>query len=202
MQANIQNIILVPLTDVSDESKLKILNIRNEEGVKKWMYTNHTIDLNEHLEWIDRLKDDTTQIVFVIFDDKNEALGSVSVKAVDRFHKKTDWAFYLTKNSRGGLGPAIEYAFIDFVFNRLDMLKLNCEVIEGNYAVVKFHQKFLFKEEGFSQSNIIKDDQRLGIHFLGLKKEDWILNKEKVYGKYKKVLEKFNISINWNQSLE
>jgi UDP-4-amino-4,6-dideoxy-N-acetyl-beta-L-altrosamine N-acetyltransferase len=195
-----KNIKLVQLTDISTESQLKVRDIRNEEAVRKWMYTDHAIELNEHLGWINRLKTDKKQIVFVILDEKDEPLGVVSVNAIDQLHKKTDWAYYLTENARGGLGSAIEYAFIDFVFNNLDMQKLNCEVIEGNDPVVKLHKKFLFKDEGFRRSNIVKGEKRIGVRFLGLTKEDWIAGKNNVFEKYQKVLNRFHISINWNET--
>jgi len=164
------------------------------------MYTDHAIELNEHLGWINRLKTDKKQIVFVILDEQDNPLGVVSVNAIDQLHKKTDWAYYLTENARGGLGSAIEYDFIDFIFDDLDMQKLNCEVIEGNDSVVKLHKKFLFKEEGFRDSNIIKGGKRIGVHFLGLTKEDWISGKANLHEKYQKVLNKFCISINWDKT--
>ena len=77
----------------------------------------------------------------------------------------------------------------------MDILKLNCEVIEGNNSVIKLHKKFLFKDEGFRNSNIIKGEHRLGVHLLGLTKVDWISGEKIIFEKYKKVLQKFNISI-------
>jgi len=190
---------LVPLNDVSTELQLKIRDIRNEVGIRKWMYTDHAIDLNEHLGWLSRVKKDEKQIVFVVLDEQGIPLGVASVSAIDQLHKKTDWAYYLTEKSRGGLGSAIEYAFIDFVFDNLNMQKLNCEVLEGNDPVVRLHKKFLFKEEGFRRSNIFKEEERIGVHFLGLTREDWISGKENVRKKYRKVLDNFRISINWDE---
>lgn len=195
-----KNIKLVPLTEINIESQLKVRDIRNEEVVRNWMYTSHIIELDEHLEWIKRLKISSKQIVFVIFEEKNEPLGIVSVNAIDQLHKKTDWAFYLTEKARGGLGSAIEYTFIDFVFNNLGMEKLNCEVIEDNITVLKLHKKFLFTDEGFRRSNLIKGANRIGVHFLGLTKEEWITGKNTVFEKYQKVLNKFNISISWHKA--
>lgn len=192
------NIKLTPLIEISTESQLKVRDIRNEEGVRKWMYTDHAIELNEHLRWINCLKTDLKQIVFVILDEKKNTLGVVSVNTIDQRHKKADWAYYLTEKTRGGLGSAIEYAFIDFVFGNLGVQKLNCEVIEGNNSVVKLHKKFLFKEEGFRRSNIIKNGKRIGVNFLGLTEKDWISGKSDVLKKYQKALGKFRISINWN----
>jgi len=194
----IQRVInLVLLTSLDTESQMKVREIRNEVNVRKWMYTDHVIGANEHLGWISRLKQDDRQIVFVVLDDHRTPLGIVSVNAIDRLHKKTDWAFYLTEAARGGLGSALEYSIIDFVFNALGMEKLNCEVIEGNDAVVKLHKKFLFEEEGFRRSNILKNGVRRGVHFLGLTKEEWLAGRGEIYDRYKGVFEKFFVSIEW-----
>lgn len=79
---------MVPLTEISTESQLKVRDIRNEVGVRKWMYTDHSIELNEHLGWINCLKADKKQIVFVIFKEKDVPLGVVNVNEIDRLHKK------------------------------------------------------------------------------------------------------------------
>jgi len=193
---------LVPLTDLDTETQLKVREIRNEDNVRKWMYTDHVIGVNEHLDWINRLKQDDSQIVFVVLNEERCPLGVVSIRAIDRVHKKADWAFYLTETARGGLGSALEYSIIDFFFDTLGMDKLNCEVIEGNDAVVKMHKKFFFQEEGFRNSHILKNGVRIGVHLLGLTKEDWLVGKADIEEKYKKVFEKFTISIQWKQNEE
>jgi len=191
---------LVPLFSLSTELQLELRNIRNEEGVRKWMYTDHIIALNEHLSWLNRLKADESQITFVIMDEDRIPLGVASVGSIDPLHKKADWAYYLTQDERGGLGSAIEYSLINFAFDSLDIQKLNCEVIEGNNAVVKLHKKFLFQEEGFRRSNIIKDGERIGVYYLGLTKEDWVGGKNQVFEKYGKLFSKFSVSINWDDT--
>lgn len=197
---NPRTINLALLTSLDAESQMKVREIRNEENVRKWMYTDHVIGADEHLGWINRLNHDDRQIVFVVLDEQRSLLGVASVNAVDRLHKKTDWAYYLTESARGGLGSALEYSFIDFIFDTLGMEKLNCEVIEGNDAVVKLHKKFLFQEEGFRRSNIIKNGVRMGVHLLGLTKNDWLAGKGEVREKYKMVFEKFSVAIQWHPS--
>ena len=63
----------------------------------------------------------------------------------------------------------------------MDILKLNYEVIEGNNSILKFHKKFLFKEEGFLNSNIIKGDHHVGVYLLGSTKIDWTLGKKNYF---------------------
>lgn len=189
---------LVPLTTLSTESQLLIRDIRNEEGIRKWMYSQHIIELNEHLHWLSKLRSDASQIVFAILDEDQVPQGIASVSRMDMKHKSADWAFYLTSQSRGGLGSAVEYAFINFVFDKLNLQKLNCEVLEGNKPVLSLHKKFSFYEEGFRRSNIVKSGTRLGVHLLGLTRADWRANKQAVEAKLKRVFVKFSVSIQWN----
>lgn len=190
---------LVLLTSLDTESQMKLREIRNEESVRKWMYTDHVIGVNEHLSWINQLKNDENQIVFVVISNEQTLLGAISISAIDRSHKKADWAYYLSQSARGGLGSTLEYFFINFIFDSFDIEKLNCEVIEGNDAVVKLHKKFLFQEEGFRRSNIIKNGISTGIHFLGLTREDWYSGKEALHKKYSSIFDKFSISIQWSE---
>lgn len=46
---------LVPLILLDLQSKLLIRDIRNEDSVRKWMYNEQFISINEHIAWINRL---------------------------------------------------------------------------------------------------------------------------------------------------
>ena len=165
---------LTPLVDLDVERQMTIRDIRNQQGVRKWMYTDHIISASEHLAWINRLKSDDRQIVLAVLLDGVDPVGIVSINAIDRLHKKADWAFYLSESMAGkGIGSALEYAIIEFAFNALGLEKLNCEVLEGNDSVVRLHHKFCFFSEGFRRSNIIKGGARTGVHFMGLLAEKW-----------------------------
>lgn len=189
-------IILREITKCSEEQKKAVREIRNQDSVRKSMFTEHEIPLNEHLKWLERLHSDNRQIVFVVLEG-GLVNGLVSVNAIDKQHLKSDWAFYLDANVRGGLGAALEVNLINFVFSKLRLEKLNCEVIETNEAVVKLHKKFGFVDEGFRRENVIKNQKRIGVHFLGLTKSDWLRDKEAIKNRYLKILEKFDIEIEY-----
>lgn len=176
------------------EQQKAVRDVRNQPSIRKSMYTEHEIGLDEHLSWLENLRHDDRQIVFIVLVD-DVVSGVVSVNAIDELHKKSDWAFYLDENVRGGLGAALECALLDFVFNDLMLEKLNCEVIETNQAVVKMHKKFGFVQEGFRRENIEKDGERMGVYFLGITKADWLGNKEAISTKYNAVLSKFDLTI-------
>jgi UDP-4-amino-4,6-dideoxy-N-acetyl-beta-L-altrosamine N-acetyltransferase len=192
-------IILREITKCTEQEKKAVLEVRNHESVRKSMYTEHEIPLNEHLSWVERLQSDKRQIVFVVLVDEIVS-GVVSVNTIDRLHMKSNWAFYLDTNVRGALGAALEFSLINFVFDELGLEKLNCEVIESNEAVVKLHKKYGFVEEGFRRENIIKNNKRIGVFFLGLTKSDWLRDRDEVKTRYKKVIEKFDLEIEYESS--
>ncbi|WP_207394454.1 UDP-4-amino-4,6-dideoxy-N-acetyl-beta-L-altrosamine N-acetyltransferase [Bremerella alba] len=195
-----RSIELVPLLQIVPETQDKVRHIRNEQGVRIWMFSDHIITESEHRAWLEGLQSNSKQIVFAILDDNQAPLGVVSINALDRVHLKSDWAFYLTGDSRGGMGAVIEFAFIDFAFQVLGLEKLNCEVLEGNNAVVTLHKKFAFAEEGFRRSNIKRDGERLGVHLLGLQQNEWNANKNLIYDKYKSLFDRFKVTIRWTSS--
>ena len=43
----------------------------------------------------------------------------------------------------------------------------------------------------------MKNEERIGVHLLGLTKEDWLDNKNKIFETHKVLFEKFSISIVW-----
>ncbi len=189
-----KQVILREIIKCNLEQKKEVRGVRNLESVRRSMYTDHMIGLDEHLAWIDRLENDTNKIVFVVFLN-HKVSGVISIQALDRLHKRSDWAFYLDDKARSGFGATLEYCFLNYAFDTLGLEKLNCEVIETNPSVVKLHLKFGFLEEGFRRSNIIKNDSRIGVHFLGLTKEDWLVKRIDLALKYKSSFDKFAVSI-------
>lgn len=195
-----QTIYLTELTSLPVESQLQIRDLRNRSEIRAVMYSDHLIALNEHLQWLRTLKDDRTQIVFAVVEETKTPLGLVSLRKIDRVHKKADWAFYLAGDRKIGLAPALELSLIDFAFERLGLEKLNCEVLEGNAAVLKLHSRFFFEAEGFRKSEIVKDGCRLGVHMLGLRRDVWLAKRASLLDRYRLLFEGFNIQVNWTDS--
>ena len=189
--------LLKNIINCSSEESKKIRKIRNEENIRKNMYTEHEITLTEHINYINKLKTDKKQIVFCVLKDRIKPVGVVSINSIDYLHKKTDWAFYLTSNERTGLGAVLEYYIINFIFYKLEMEKLNCEVIETNTQVVELHKKFFFDQEGIKKENIIKNNRRINVNFLGLTKDKWLSNHHRILEKYERLFNKFEIIIDY-----
>jgi UDP-4-amino-4,6-dideoxy-N-acetyl-beta-L-altrosamine N-acetyltransferase len=184
----------VLIADLDFEMQLKVLTMRNQKGVRKWMYSDHLIDASEHIKWIEHLKTNDRQKVFIIIKNKTDPIGLTSVNNIDVAHKKASWAFYLDEAYQGGgLGAVIEFNVLDYCFDILKLDKLNCEVLEGNAATLKLHEKFLFQKEGFIRSNIVKNGVRIGVHLLGITREEWIAGRFAIKSRYGFLFSKRNI---------
>lgn len=186
---------LIPLAEMKGVQVLSLREMRNDRRVRQWMYSDHTITAEEHRAWVERMRDDPTEVIFGVATEDGALCGSVAVNHVDLRHRKADWAFYLSDNAPYGCAAAVEFVLINFAFDRLGLEKLNCEVIEGNEAVVKLHKKFGFSEEGIRRENILKAGQRVGVILLGLTRDEWAQNKERIATVHAALLRRFTVQL-------
>lgn len=163
----------LPLTDASPTIQAHVRTLRNQQDVRKFMYTAHEITEQEHANWLASLQGNPRQQVFAVIKDE-QAVGVVSLNAINELHKTADWAFYLDVGLQGkGLGSLVEFWMLDYAFAVAGLEKLNCEVLAVNSAVVKMHQKFGFEVEGVRRQNVKKDGVRIDVVLLGITKAEW-----------------------------
>ena len=165
---------LMPITDLDETKQLQILDIRNEDYIRRCMLTGNIITRCDHLSWIERLKTDRSQICFVIIDDDSNLWGSVNLKKIDNEHKTAELGFYRTqKSSEKGIMMASLSILINYSFDILGLEKIYSEVFEDNIKSINIHERLLFVKEGFLRSHIVKNKIRIGLHLFGLLKDDW-----------------------------
>lgn len=165
---------IVPVTSLDTEKQLSIRDIRNEPSIRAAMYTDHVIGVNEHLSWLNQLKQTTQQLAMAVLNKDGIPVGLTSLKNIDLHHKTADWGTYISEGARGlGIGTIAAIGMIDQAFDVLVLEKLNAEVIEGNGPSLNYHKKIGFVEEGFRNSNVVKQGKRFGVHLLGLEKANW-----------------------------
>lgn len=170
----------IPLLDASPQTQAQVRTLRNQPAVRKFMYTEHEICAEEHAAWLDSLKGNPRQAVFVVMLD-GQAAGVVSLNAINTLHNSADWAFYLDGALQGkGVGSQVEFWLLDHAFNEVGLEKLNCEVLQSNMAVIRLHQKFGFAIEGVRRQNVIKDGARIDVVLLGITRDEWAVQRPKM----------------------
>lgn len=179
-----KDIILSKLTEKDIEL---VREWRNSKEVAAYMYTENVITEEQQKNWFKKIDQDSTCLYWIIeYDGKK--LGLASVTNINMTLNSCYWAFYLGDSSvRGaGIGAKIEYNVIEYVFNKLNLNKLRCEVFVSNDKVIKMHEKFGFRREALYREHCIKGENKLDVVGLALLKSEWVqirdFMKNKVYG--------------------
>jgi UDP-4-amino-4,6-dideoxy-N-acetyl-beta-L-altrosamine N-acetyltransferase len=178
---NFQNIL-----NCSEADARVILEIRNEERVRKNMFNNKIISLEEHLLWKKIFLESNTDRFYCI-KYKNIIVGGLGLKNYNIKNLSADWAFYVSESKNFiGLGAAIENKALNYFFDNYKIKNIFCYILISNAAVINLHKKFGFKK--------ITMDSNFEDNFLNVKKNDvlrmklskfeWIANKSSIYNKF------------------
>ncbi|HYE47802.1 MAG TPA: UDP-4-amino-4,6-dideoxy-N-acetyl-beta-L-altrosamine N-acetyltransferase [Caulobacter sp.] len=162
---------LRPLAAADGET---VLAWRNSEAVAPYMYADHAIGPEEHAGWLARALAGGDRRFWIIELD-GAGVGLANLARIDTANSKAEWAFYLADPAtRGrGVGACVEYLVLGFVFERLGLNRLWCEVFVDNEAVWKTHEGFGFTREAYLRAHVRKGGVFRDVIGLGMLAADW-----------------------------
>ena len=164
---------MISLRAVSDKDLADVLIWRNNELVRKNMYTDHIISEEEHLEWYEKASVDPTRCL-LICEEAGKSLGFIGFYEISPRDDTAIWAFYSANPQQRGVGAKMEIAALDYAFFELELEKLSCEVLSFNHAVISFHRKYGFQIEGIFERQYVRGSQRFDIFRLAIFRRDWV----------------------------
>ncbi|WP_405208890.1 UDP-4-amino-4,6-dideoxy-N-acetyl-beta-L-altrosamine N-acetyltransferase [Aquimarina sp. LLG6339-5] len=133
-------------TKLSLAEKRTILDFRNHELVRNMMNNNSIIELQGHLEFITRLKDDNHNYYWTVLK-KEKIVGAVYLNKVDPDLRDPYWGIFLDPKYIGtGLGVEVEFESLTLFFNQFGLKKIKGEVLRNNIDSIQIQEKFLFKQ--------------------------------------------------------
>lgn len=148
-----------------------LLAWRNHPDVRRFMFTQHEISLEEHRNWFAKVSLDSTICIFIVEEEKN-AIGFVQFSQVSK-GGIADWGFYARPNSPKGTGRKIGVTALNHAFGQLKVHKVCGKAVGINQASISFHQHL-----GFVQEGLLRDQQRINgayqnLHCFGLLAKEW-----------------------------
>lgn len=154
----------------------QVLAWRNSEAVAPYMYGDHHIGVAEHAGWLARAMAGGDRRFWIIELDGG-GVGLANLARIDAANSKCEWAYYLADPAtRGrGVGSQVEYLVLSFVFERLGLNRLWCEVLVENEAVWKTHEGFGFTREAYLRAHVRKGGVFRDVIGLGMLAADWPL---------------------------
>lgn len=187
-------IYLKNILELNKKQKKEILKIRNSTYVASKMYSSQQITYEEHFTWVENLKYNKKKYVFAAINE-DKIFGMLSLNNINWEKKIAEWAFYLSEKNIYGLGAVLEFNFIDYVIIKNNFEKLNCEILESNSKIIKFHEKFFFKKSKGAIKYVIKDNQKIKIISMTLSAKEWRKSRIFIKNRYSKIIDNFHIII-------
>lgn len=165
---------IVRLRPLAERDKARVLAWRNSPEVAAYMYCDEPIAAEQHERWFAAARVDPARRYWIIEVDGLPS-GLANLADISERHRRCSWAYYLAAPEiRGrGVGSAVEFQVIEYVFGQLGFAKLWCEVLETNDAVWRLHERHGFQCEARLRRHVAHGAERLDVLGLGLTAEDW-----------------------------
>ena len=138
-----QNIKLLNFIDLKLEEKEMILKWRNHPDIRKWMYNQDEIKLEEHLNFIESLKLRKDKFYFLV-KKEDEFIGVIDFTQL--VNKESVYmGIYSNPNIKGN-GKILLNKIIEYSFNNLKVKRVFSEVFAENDKAHNLYKKFNFKD--------------------------------------------------------
>lgn len=137
----IDNFYLKDFTQLSLEEKEAVLFWRNNENVKKWMYTNKDISLEQHLNFIESLKSNPSKKYFLVLEG-DKKIGVIDF--INITQDSLDMGLY-TNPYLKGYGKILLELIVKHSFDVLSVKSIFAEVFKDNSKAFKLYKEFGFK---------------------------------------------------------
>jgi UDP-4-amino-4,6-dideoxy-N-acetyl-beta-L-altrosamine N-acetyltransferase len=160
------------LRRMTRDDLLQVLKWRNRPEVRAAMYSHHIITPEEHFKWYAQIeKSDKDQ--YFIFENNNNKHGVVYFNQIDNISKTAFWGFYTGNKAPKGSGYRMEFLALQHAFEKLNLHKLNCEVLAFNKLVIEMHKKVGFKVEGLFRQMHFDGKNYQDVIRLGMLEDEW-----------------------------
>ncbi|MGZ4118499.1 MAG: GNAT family N-acetyltransferase, partial [Bacteroidia bacterium] len=88
------NLKFVNFIALSEELKIEVLNWRNDDRIRKWMFNKNKIILNDHLNFIQKLCTDNKNYYWLVYKQE-QAIGVININNYEANNQSCEWGFYL-----------------------------------------------------------------------------------------------------------
>jgi UDP-4-amino-4,6-dideoxy-N-acetyl-beta-L-altrosamine N-acetyltransferase len=149
----------------------RVLAWRNHSEVRRYMYTQHEITLDEHERWFEHARQDPSKHL-LIFEACNQALGFVSFSEIEN-NRIADWGFYVAPDAPKGCGKELGLAALGHAFNEIKLHKVCAQALAYNSRSIKFHQSFGFQQEGALRDQHFDGERYHNVICFGLLSNEW-----------------------------
>lgn len=149
----------------------QILAWRNDPEVRRYMYTQHKISLDEHTRWFESASQDASRHLLV-FESDGVPLGFINIHQINT-GGVADWGFYAAPDAPKGTGRQLGHAVQHYVFVRAGLHKLCGQALAYNERSIRFHRNLGFQQEGILREQHFDGQNYHDVVCFGLLASEW-----------------------------
>lgn len=149
----------------------RVLVWRNHPDVRRYMYTQHEITLDEHQRWFERTLHDPKKHL-LIYEVNQNPLGFVSFNETGN-GGIADWGFYAAPDAPRGSGRQLGRTALSHAFTDLKLHKVNGQALAYNQRSIQFHQTLGFQQEGILREQNFDGESYHHVICFGLLRHEW-----------------------------
>ena len=147
---------------------MKLRNLENRDGpfMLEWM---HDADVVQYFrfdssknteedvrEFILKANQETSSHHYAIVDDKDEYLGTISLKNIDLDNRNAEYAICIRKGAMGkNIAKNATDLILKIAFLELKLHKVYLNVLEDNQRAIRFYEKYGFEYEGTLKGHVL-----------------------------------------------
>lgn len=167
--------------------ELRKLDIKDAMGMLEWMHDPQT---QEHFRipmaektWEDALEFiknaqvqpiDGGSIHYAIVDEKDEYLGTISLKEISFSDKNAEYAISLRKCAQGhGIGREATGQLLRIAFEKFGLERVYLNVLAENIPAVRLYEKCGFSLEGEFRKHLLLGGEYKTLKWYGILKEEY-----------------------------
>ncbi len=144
---------LINFIDLSYDEKVEILSWRNHLSVRKWMLKKEPITLEQHISYIELLKEKEDRLYFVV-KQYGKSVGVIDFTNIN--NQEAEIGIY-SRPILKGVGSFLMENILEYGFYQLKLKKLLVKVFEDNFSAIRLYKKFNFKQIDRQGSLIIME---------------------------------------------
>ena len=149
----------------------RVLAWRNHPDIRRYMYTQHEIILEEHQRWFERSLPDP-KIHLLIFEVDQQPLGFVKFNETEK-GGIADWGFYVAPDSPKGSGRQLGCAALGHAFTQIKLHKVCGQALAYNQRSIQLHLGLGFQQEGTLRDQHFDGERYHHVNCFGLISTEW-----------------------------
>lgn len=151
----------------------QVLAWRNSDPVRAFMYSDATIEWEDHLRWYEHMIADSS-CDYRLFCYQDKPVGLTSATQIDSHSGKCVWGLYIGDQSvPSGSGIWLGYHALNRMINELGMRKVICEAFAFNTRAVRLYEKLGFEQEGLFREHVLKNGRYEDVVSMAIFADEW-----------------------------